>query len=230
MSAIIIVFPDYKIDTGMNQIKIPFLGHAGVLLIHHQTGAARYYEYGRYDAANLGIVRRKSVPNVHLGKNHEPTSESLDITLKSISTQSGHGGRIEGIFIRSEMYEAMVKYAEQRILQNKDNNRPPYAILGFNSSGITSFLSSVASANLSKGLATIGITSPENTENDNCATFAIKVVNQDPQAGQISPLILSRRPNNLIEEYQKAGFKIIGYPNVDNNSLVDTLKKIIGKE
>jgi hypothetical protein len=91
MSAVIIVFPDYKIDTGIHHIQVPFLGHAGVLLIHPKTGTTRYYEYGRYDSANLGMVQKKSVPNVKMGADNQPTTDSLQITLKSISEQSGHG-------------------------------------------------------------------------------------------------------------------------------------------
>jgi hypothetical protein len=114
--------------------------------------------------------------------------------------------------IPSEMYDSMKQYAEARMIQNKDSNRPPYAILGFNSSSPMNFLSSVASSITSKTLSTIGLEVAENTENDNCATFAIKVVSQDAKVSKLSPLVLSRRPNNLIQEYQEAGFTIIKYP------------------
>lgn len=67
---IYIAFPDYKISTPLG--KVGNLGHAGVLLINNKTGGTKYYEYGRYDAENKGIVRTISVPDVKIGKDGQP--------------------------------------------------------------------------------------------------------------------------------------------------------------
>ena len=78
-----IVFPDYLIALNTPRTKVDILpwvdfdsfwipatkskvaelGHAGVLFINGTSGKTKYYEYGRYDKANLGIVRKIPVPN-----------------------------------------------------------------------------------------------------------------------------------------------------------------------
>ena len=42
--------------------RLEDLGHAGVMLIRGRDGMTKYYEYGRYDPANLGRVRRVAIP------------------------------------------------------------------------------------------------------------------------------------------------------------------------
>ncbi|MFN5136196.1 MAG: RHS repeat-associated core domain-containing protein, partial [Chitinophagaceae bacterium] len=92
--AILIAYPDYKIQTPVG--KIGGLGHAGVLLIDNKTGATRYYEYGRYDAEGKGLVRTVKISNVKIGKDGKPTVESLNKVLGQLSKKAGHGGRIRG--------------------------------------------------------------------------------------------------------------------------------------
>jgi hypothetical protein len=72
--AIYITFPKYRAN------GIPFTGHAGVLLINDKT----YYEYGRYDKEGKGLVRTASVPNVVIGKDGKPTTESLNKVMKQL--------------------------------------------------------------------------------------------------------------------------------------------------
>ena len=128
---IYINFPDYKINVG---IQIPYLGHSGVLLIENKTGFTKYYEYGRYDEENLGMVRNITVPNVVIGENGMPTEESLNASLKVISEKSGHGGRIEGAYVKSDEFHKMNNYA-QSIMDEKDNvNRETYDLLNKNCS------------------------------------------------------------------------------------------------
>ena len=121
--AVAIVFPDYKISTGFG--KVSGLGHAGVLLIDNKSGLTKYYEYGRYDKANLGIVRQRTVPNVVM-ENGKPTTDSLKATLDSISKQSGQGGVISGAYIKNDNFTEMNDFAKNQMSLNSDPNRTPY--------------------------------------------------------------------------------------------------------
>lgn len=127
-----IVFPDYKISTPVG--KLGDLGHAGVLLIDGATGRTKYYEYGRYDNAGLGLVRKKTVPDVALDKTtKKPTESSLAKTLHSIATQAGHSTRISGAYIEvSGGFLKAQKYADDRMKQNSDSTRESYGLFGNN--------------------------------------------------------------------------------------------------
>ena len=74
--AVYIAFPDYKISVFGKQWSN--LGHARVLLIDNKTGITKYYEYGRYDKAEIGEVRQRTISNVIMGKDGKPTAESLN--------------------------------------------------------------------------------------------------------------------------------------------------------
>ncbi len=145
--AILISFSDYKVETGIRMtIKNPFtgkpivnfkapkmaLGHAGVLIIDNKTGITSYYEYGRYDKEQKGIVRKVSVSNVEIGEDGKPTQESLDKVLGQISTKSGQGGKIEGTYVESDKAKEMKAYAEKVMAQNKDEKRDPYSLMSKN--------------------------------------------------------------------------------------------------
>jgi hypothetical protein len=75
------------------------LGHAGILLIEGSSGRTRYYEYGRYDPAQLGLTRRQTVADVRIGKSGRATKKSLATTLAEISVKAGQNGRIAGAYI-----------------------------------------------------------------------------------------------------------------------------------
>ena len=127
---ILITFPDYKIE--VYGFKVPYLGHAGVLLIDNETGKTKYYEYGRYDKENKGIVRNMVVPNVKVDDNGKPTLESLENVLESISNKSGQGGCIEGAYIESDSFNAMNEYAEDKVNDNSNPDRKSYSLLNYN--------------------------------------------------------------------------------------------------
>ena len=122
---ILIVFPDYKITVG--SAKIPYFGHAGVLLINNETGLTKYYEYGRYDDEGKGIVRNVPVPNVIIDPSGKPTKESLQRTLSSVS-RANHNNKIEGAYVTSDDFEAMNDYAQMRLNDNTNNNRESYPL------------------------------------------------------------------------------------------------------
>ena len=151
MDAVIpIVFPDYKILVEVQKTKVDVfpwttrddfhlpaykdkisnLGHAGVLFINGKTGETRYYEYGRYDPKNLGIVvKARNLQNVVInGEKIDPSS--LKKPLAMISRTSGQSGRIQGVYIEVEnKYSAMLEHAELRKSQNAFPNRKPYDLL-----------------------------------------------------------------------------------------------------
>lgn len=128
--AILIVYLDYKINVG--GMHVPYLGHAGVLLIDNKTGVTRYYEYGRYDPANKGLVRRVSVSNVKIGKDGRPTIASLNKVLGQLSKRAGEGGRIRGAYIVSDQNKEMEEYADKKEAENKDPNRKEYSLMNNN--------------------------------------------------------------------------------------------------
>ena len=103
-------------------------GHAGILLIDNKTGYTRYYEYGRYDSENRGVVRNRTVPNVTI-KDGKPTIESLNCVLSIISKKFGDNGDIEGAYIVSDKFEEMDTYAKEMMKNNNNEERKPYNIL-----------------------------------------------------------------------------------------------------
>lgn len=136
-----VVFPDYKITVG--PFKVPGLGHAGVLLIDNKSGTTKYYEYGRYDKAGMGVVRNIPVSNVTMGKDGKPTPQSMQKVLGQISDKAGHGGAVEGAYVKSDNFAAMQNYAEGRMAQNTDQNRESYSLT---SNNCATFATSVINA------------------------------------------------------------------------------------
>lgn len=122
-----ITFPDYVIK--VNNKQYSNLGHAGVLLINNKNGNATYYEYGRYDEDNLGIVKSQNYGKVKFNKDGNPSEQSLNKVLVKISNKHGYGGRIEGAYVHSEEFNTMSNYAENRKSANNDPNRKKYNIL-----------------------------------------------------------------------------------------------------
>ena len=165
-----IVFPDYRIgvntppldvsipdivpvfDLTPTHIKlpatkqnIPYLGHAGVLLINGKTGLTRYFEYGRYDRAERGLVRKQNVIDVRIGQNGRPTMQTLRELLGQISVKSGRGGSIKAAYIEmdSGAFSRMDNYALGRMKSNNDPKRSPYELLN---NSCLHFMKSVAEA------------------------------------------------------------------------------------
>ena len=127
---IVIVFPDYKIQTPVG--KVGGLGHAGVLLIDNKTGVTKYYEYGRYDKEGKGIVRTFAVSNVKIGKDGKPTVESLNTVMGQISKKAGHGIKIEGAYVKSDKFKEMNDYAKEKMQNNSNPKREEYSLMDNN--------------------------------------------------------------------------------------------------
>lgn len=150
--AIPVVFPDYLIAVNDRPIdvhipdlipgrdffpdhfripvtKLPELGHAGILFIKGATGTTKYYEYGRYDRAKLGLVMRRPVPDVQM-RSGMPVLASLKLVLRAISVKAGQKTRIAGAFIELSdgAFLKMLHYAQGRLAANTDPKREPYAL------------------------------------------------------------------------------------------------------
>ena len=129
-------FPDWDIlpkqfTVPATKQKLPYLGHAGILFFNGSTGVTKYYEYGRYDPAALGLVRKLSVPDVTMADDGRPTRKSLAGVLAAVSRKSGQNGKISGAYIELDAgaYVKMLGYAADRMKENGDADREPYALL-----------------------------------------------------------------------------------------------------
>jgi hypothetical protein len=149
--AIPIVFPAYLIAVprpgvdlpafmntwGIQDIKpkterVPDLGHAGILFIRGSDGLTKYYEYGRYDDANLGLVRRRRIPDLSSLRNKDLTAALVPV-LAAISKEAGQGGRVKGVIISVPgKFSAMMDFAEKRLSENSNPTRKPYELLSNN--------------------------------------------------------------------------------------------------
>lgn len=142
---ILVVFPDYKVDTESPLGKQP-LGHAGVLLIDNKTGLTKYYEYGRYATTDgtKGRVRSSDTDKalrlsdvVIDSETGKPTQESLNKVLGEISKISGQGGAIEGAYVEGD-FDVMNEYAQDMLKESNpqyseyDKDREPYKLLSNN--------------------------------------------------------------------------------------------------
>jgi hypothetical protein len=135
-----IEFPGYEVDVfpfiDFDNFRIPSkkdrlsnLGHAGILFIDGSNGTTKYYEYGRYDSANMGLVRRVPIKDVK-NRNGKIDILSLKEPLKQISKVAGQHGRIKGVYIEvKSKFREMLRYAELRKAQNAIPKRKPYNIL-----------------------------------------------------------------------------------------------------
>ncbi|MDD2964218.1 MAG: RHS repeat-associated core domain-containing protein [Bacteroidales bacterium] len=193
---ILVVFPDYKVDTETRLGKQP-LGHAGVLLIDNKTGYTRYYEYGRYATTDgtKGKVRNVRVSKVVIDpETGKPTQESLNKVLGQLSKASGQNGRIQGAYVEGD-FDKMNDYAQGKLNESDPNHpdynkdREPYSLTG-----------------------------------NNCGTFSCDVLKQDPEAKKKAPWIFIPTPDNMAEEYQD-NFPKVDYNSKTKTTTSDIYKK-----
>lgn len=125
--------PKFMNDRGIADFNTPGqmsdLGHAGCLFIKGASGLTRYYEYGRYDSAALGLARRQSLPDLRLDRGGQPVWASLKDVLGAISTKAGKGGLISAAWIAAPgRFDAMQAYADKRMADNRLATRIPYSL------------------------------------------------------------------------------------------------------
>ncbi|MDD5034876.1 MAG: hypothetical protein PHE55_08975 [Methylococcaceae bacterium] len=138
------ILPD-RIKVPPSKQKVPFLGHAGILFIEGKSGLTKYYEYGRYDPAAKGLVRKQSIADVKMGNNGRPTKTSLRKVLAEVSLKSGQSGKIAGAYIELDTgaFIKMLAHATTRMKQNTNPKRAPYELL---SNSCLHFMKGVAEA------------------------------------------------------------------------------------
>ena len=107
------------------KLKVPELGHAGVMFINGKTGLTKYFEYGRYDREGLGLVRRIRISDISI-TGGQVDLKSLKIPLRQLSDRAGQGGRILAAYTEvEEKFQRMLEYAQMRQKQNSSRKRKP---------------------------------------------------------------------------------------------------------
>ena len=121
-------FKNYPVTVG--SMRIP-LHHSAVVSVD-KNGRTRYYEYGRYpDAAtgkpsDRGFVRRRTVPDLVMGKDGKPTQASLDNLYSYMSKNYGHGTEVEATYDAEADADKVNAFAEQRM---NDPKRKKYSLV-----------------------------------------------------------------------------------------------------
>ena len=132
---LVVVFTDYKID--VSGTGVPYLGHAGIVLID-DDGTATYYEYGRYDPEQKGWTQhdRKGSLKTKLEFTSDgvATEESVKGLMAELSAKYGQNGAIEGAYFNTNQAttDAMKSYANGRVAQNEIPDRKEYALFANN--------------------------------------------------------------------------------------------------
>jgi RHS repeat-associated protein len=132
LAACFVDFPDYEITIPYLNIQTTLTpGHAGVLGYDPETGVTRYYEYGRYPpCGDFGCVERRKVPNLVIGADKKPTTESLEKLRKYLSEKLGHGTKVILTCYPDIDEQSVYEYAES--IKNNPN-RPAYSWYPWNS-------------------------------------------------------------------------------------------------
>jgi len=99
------------------------LGHAGVLAIDAGTGLTKYFEYGRY-ASNFGQVEQRTIPNVTIGADGRPTSDSVTHLYSYLSKHFGKRRPVRATYYRIANYHLIVQFALGRMY---DKHRRAYS-------------------------------------------------------------------------------------------------------
>jgi RHS repeat-associated protein len=133
LAACRVLFPDYPIEYSDGKTSTWLGGHGGVVG-YDSSGATQYYEYGRYSPNSAGVVgaklpadagnvRRVSVPNVSIGKDGQPTPESMNSLRIALSQKAGKGTEAEltcdAKADEKKVYEYAMSFA-------RNPNRPHY--------------------------------------------------------------------------------------------------------
>lgn len=116
--ALLVVYPEYPVNTDSWYGFTELVGHAGVLLIS-ANGLTRYFEYGRYDPQMKGELRTYAIPNVVVGGDGKATPESLKDVLRALSDRSGRPRdgkptRIRAAYFINMDFDAMLAVASSQ--------------------------------------------------------------------------------------------------------------------
>ena len=109
LDAIYINYDYYPVHVG-GSLRLP-LGHAGVVAVDPNTGFTRYFEYGRYDPANLGTVRSFPIPDLVMGENGLPTQGSLNNLYSFLSRSAGRGANVSATYYPEYSFAGTLGYS-----------------------------------------------------------------------------------------------------------------------
>ena len=109
--SIFIHYDYYPIRVDFLDTELP-LGHAAVVAVNPKTGYTKYFEFGRYDGPEGNVERRRGIPNLTMGDDGKPTSESLDNLMSYLSEKYGKGSDVSYRYLADYDYEATIKFAE----------------------------------------------------------------------------------------------------------------------
>ena len=145
LAACYIEYQGYPITIPGTDTKIS-LWHAGALTYDPETGSTRYYEYGRYDS-DFGEVKRRTVPNLEIGPDGNPTQKSWDKLKDYLSKNYGHDKPIKSQCDKDSDFDKANDFADKRM---KDKKRQPYSWSPFSENTCTTFAHEVVKAGRNK--------------------------------------------------------------------------------
>jgi RHS repeat-associated protein len=122
--AIYIYFVSYRVEVSSG-VRVPFINHAGVLLIDNKTGEVNYYQFGRYGPDKKGEVQGVMLNSIGI-ENGNLNQNDISDRLKDISQIYGKGSEIEGAYISSDKYKEMKDYAEEIWDETKKSSDDTY--------------------------------------------------------------------------------------------------------
>lgn len=110
------------------------LGHAGIAMIDGRSGAVRYYEYGRYDAAGFGQVRQvAAVSAITISfdeRTGNPTADSLAQLAAALTRTNGGPYAVEAVYVKlaNGAFDAMKDFADRRMAEVRSRSARPYNV------------------------------------------------------------------------------------------------------
>lgn len=145
LAGIYVNYPNYPITVPGTEAQLP-LGHAAVIAVDDNTGTTKYFEYGRYDS-DFGQVKQRTVPDLVLDENGNPTPASLSNLYNYIGARYGDQTSVDATYYPDANYQKIIDFALQR---KNDPNRAPYSWNPFSSNTCKTFAKDAISAGQQK--------------------------------------------------------------------------------
>ncbi|MDX1999918.1 MAG: RHS repeat-associated core domain-containing protein [Thermoanaerobaculia bacterium] len=150
---------DFADPTGLIGIKVTFVGfpitiapgikvpltHAGVVAIDPKSGRAVYFEYGRYDKKQLGVVREFKLDPVRIGLDGQVDENSVDDLIERLTRDRGKGSLVLTTRNDDASFKEIVKFSRKRA---KDRARKQYSLNPFNFNTCLTFADEAFAAGL----------------------------------------------------------------------------------
>jgi hypothetical protein len=121
--AIYIDFVDVKVTSSC--FPLPKVHHAGVMLINNKTGEAVFYHFGPYGTNGNGLVVKMNLGKIGI-ENGKLNEKDIGDKLKLITKKHGDNSNIEGAYIKSDKFDEMKKYAENKMKETSKSLEDTY--------------------------------------------------------------------------------------------------------